>query len=54
MVRMLLLHDLVHKDCFVDALGGIEASRTITVALLLMLVAEWDRTANKERRDERD
>ena len=54
MVRMLLLHDLVHEDCFVDALGGIEACRTVAVPLLLVLVAEGNRTANKERKGERD
>ena len=45
---LLLLDNLVHEDCFVDALRGVEAGGPLAVTLNLMLVAHRDRTDGKK------
>ena len=43
-VRMLLLHDLIHKNGLVDSFGSIEARCAPSIPLNFVLVAQRNRT----------
>ena len=49
-VGMLLLHDLIHKNGLVDSFRSIEARCAPSVPLNFVLVAQRNRTANKNIR----